>query len=128
MPTAIQPSQSSTKTIAAIIVVSALASALICWLVYFHAPTDVTGTHLLFLPATNALLNALSTVALLAGFYFIRTRQIPKHRAAMLTAFVFSSIFLVSHLTHFSLHGHTTFPRGNPRCCLCATSLTLDMN
>ena len=33
--------------IAAIILVSALASALICWLVYFHAPTDVTGTHLL---------------------------------------------------------------------------------
>ena len=44
-------------TVAAIIVVSALASALICWLVYFHAPTDVAGTHLLFLPATNALLN-----------------------------------------------------------------------
>jgi putative membrane protein len=114
MPTAIQPGQSSAKTIASIIVVSALASALICWLVYFHAPTDVTGTHLLFLPATNALLNALSTVALLAGFYFIRTRQIPRHRAAMLTAFVFSSIFLVSYLTNFTLHGETKFPRGNP--------------
>jgi putative membrane protein len=114
MPTAIRPQQSSGKTIAGIIVVSALASALICWLVYFHAPTDVTGTHLLFLPATNALLNALSTVALLVGFYFIRTRQIPKHRAAMLTAFFFSSIFLVSYLVNFTLHGETKFPRGNP--------------
>ena len=93
MPTAIQPKQSSGKTIAAILVVSAAASAFICWLVYFHAPTDVSGTHLLFLPAVNALLNALSTVALLFGFYFIRTRQIPKHRAAMLTAFFFSSIY-----------------------------------
>jgi putative membrane protein len=114
MPTAIQPKQSSGKTITGIIVVSALASALICWLVYFHAPTDVTGTHLLFLPATNALLNALSTIALLVGFYFIRTRQIPKHRAAMLTAFFFSSIFLVSYLVNFTLHGETRFPRGNP--------------
>jgi putative membrane protein len=114
MPTAIQPKQSSGKTIAGIIVVSALASALICWLVYFHAPTDVTGTHLLFLPATNALLNALSTIALLIGFYFIRTRQIPKHRGAMLTAFFFSSIFLVSYLVNFTLHGETRFPRGNP--------------
>jgi putative membrane protein len=114
MPTAIQPKQSSGKTIAAILVVSAAASAFICWLVYFHAPTDVSGTHLLFLPAVNALLNALSTVALLFGFYFIRTRQIPKHRAAMLTAFFFSSIFLVSYLTNFTLHGETKFPRLNP--------------
>jgi putative membrane protein len=114
MPSAIQHEQSSGKTISAIIVVSALASALICWLVYFHSPTDVTGTHLLFLPATNALLNALSTVALLVGFYFIRTRQIPRHRAAMLTAFFFSSIFLVSYLVNFALHGETKFPRGNP--------------
>jgi putative membrane protein len=115
MPTtAIQPPQSSTRTIAVIIAISALASALICWLVYFHAPSDVTGTHLRFLPFTNAFLNALSTVALLFGFYFIRTRQIPKHRMAMLTAFVFSSIFLVSYLTNFTLHGETKFPRGNP--------------
>jgi putative membrane protein len=102
------------STIVAIILASALASALICWLVYFHAPTDVAGTHLLFLPATNALLNALSTVALLVGFVYIKRREIPKHRAAMLTAFFFSSIFLVSYLVNFTLHGETRFPRGNP--------------
>ena len=32
--------------IATIIAVSVLASAFICWLVYFHTPTDVAGTHL----------------------------------------------------------------------------------
>jgi len=108
------PKGSTSTTIAAIIAVSALASALICWLVYFHAPTDVAGTHLLFLPATNALLNALSTIALLTGFVYIKRREIPKHRAAMLTAFFFSSIFLVSYLVNFTLHGETKFPRGNP--------------
>ena len=36
--------------IAAIIAVSAAASALICYLVYFHAPSDVAGTHLRSLP------------------------------------------------------------------------------
>jgi len=101
-------------TIAAIVAASAVASAFICWLVYFHAPSDVAGTHLLFLPATNAGLNALSTIALLAGFTYIRGREIAKHRAAMLTAFFFSSIFLVSYLVNFSLHGETKFPRGNP--------------
>ena len=109
-----QPAASSGKTIAGIIAVSAAASALICWLVYFHAPADVSGTHLLFLPAVNALLNGLSTLALLVGFWFIKQRAIPKHRAAMLTAFFFSSIFLVSYLVNFTLHGETKFPRGNP--------------
>lgn len=105
---------STGATIGAIIVASALASALICWLVYFHPPTDVARIHLLFLPATNALLNALSTIALLTGFVYIRRRKIPKHRASMLTAFFFSSIFLVSYLVNFTLHGETHFNRFSP--------------
>jgi putative membrane protein len=100
--------------IAGIIVVSALASALICYLVYFHAPSDVTGTQLRSLPFLNAVLNALSTVALVAGFVFIRSRAIGKHRAAMFTAFFFSSIFLVSYLLNFTLHGETHFNRFSP--------------
>jgi putative membrane protein len=100
--------------IAAIIVVSALASALICWLVYFHTPTDVSGTQLRSLPLLNAVLNALSTVALLFGYRFIRARKIPQHRAAMFTAFFFSSIFLVSYLVNFTLHGETHFNRLSP--------------
>ncbi|HEY0263274.1 MAG TPA: DUF420 domain-containing protein [Granulicella sp.] len=97
-----------------IIVVSALASALICYLVYFHAPTDVAGTHLRSLPLLNAVLNGLSTIALVAGFSFIRERHIPKHRAAMFLAFFFSSIFLVSYLVNFTLHGETHFNRLSP--------------
>ena len=97
--------------IAAIIIVSALASALICWLVYFHTPTDVGGAHLRSLPLVNAVLNALSTVALLFGYRFIRARRIAQHRTAMFSAFFFSSIFLVSYLVNFTLHGETHFNR-----------------
>jgi len=97
--------------IAGIIVASALASAFICWLVYFHTPTDVAGTQLRSLPLVNAVLNALSTVALIVGYRFIRAREIAKHRAAMFTAFFFSSIFLVSYLVNFALHGETHFNR-----------------
>lgn len=97
--------------IAGIIVASALASAFICWLVYFHTPTDVAGTQLRSLPLVNAVLNALSTVALIVGYRFIRAREIAKHRAGMFTAFFFSSIFLVSYLVNFALHGETHFNR-----------------
>src|SRR5882757_6638142 len=109
------PKPSSLRTppsvIIGILVVSALASALICWLVYFHAPTDVAGTQLRSLPLVNAVLNALATIAIVAGYRFIRARNIPAHRAAMFTAFFFSSIFLVSYLVNFTLHGETKFNR-----------------
>ena len=113
---AVRPNELRTppSIIATIIVVSALASALICWLVYFHTPTDVAGTQLRSLPLLNAVLNAFSTVALLFGYRFIRARKIPLHRAAMFTAFFFSSIFLVSYLVNFTLHGETHFNRLSP--------------
>jgi len=94
-----------------IVAVSAAASALICWLVYFHAPIDVSGTHLRSLPLVNAILNGLCTIALITGFVFVRSRKIAKHRASMFTAFFFSSIFLVSYLVNFALHGETKFNR-----------------
>lgn len=111
------PRQTGTKTplsaVLAIIAVSIVASAFICWLVYFHAPTDVSGTHLRSLPFLNAVLNALSTIALLFGLFFILRRAIPQHRASMFTAFFFSSIFLVSYLVNFTLHGETKFNRAS---------------
>jgi putative membrane protein len=95
--------------VAAIIGISAVASLFLCWLVYYHAPADVAGTHLLFLPALNALLNALSAIALVTGFYFIRAKRVSKHRAAMFTAFVLSSLFLVTYITNHALHGDMRF-------------------
>ena len=100
--------------IAGIIGVSAAASALICWLVYFHAPTDVAGTHLRWLPMVNAVLNALAAIALVTGFREIRERRILHHRASMSFAFLFSSIFLVCYLVNYTLHGETHLPSPTP--------------
>lgn len=95
--------------VAGIISVSALASAFLAWLVYFHQPADVSGTHLLFLPALNAVLNTLCTIALLFGYRFIRRREITEHRNSMFAAFFFSSLFLVSYITNHALHGDAHF-------------------
>jgi len=97
------------SVVAAIIAISAVASLFLFWLVYFHAPADVTGTHLLFLPALNALFNALSAIALFVGFLFIRSKRIAAHRASMFTAFVFSSLFLAAYITNYALHGEMHF-------------------
>ena len=116
MPAAL-PKVSTLRTpvsvVVGIILVSAAASALICWLVYFHAPTDVAGTQLRSLPLVNAVLNGLATLALVTGFYEIRQRRPLHHRASMFFAFFFSAIFLVSYLVNFALHGETKFNRAN---------------
>lgn len=59
--------------------------------------------YLYIFPHLNATLNATSGIFLITGFYFIRTKQIPKHRACMLTAAGVSSIFLAFYLTHHAL-------------------------
>ncbi|HWA08025.1 MAG TPA: DUF420 domain-containing protein [Opitutaceae bacterium] len=95
--------------VASLIAVSVVASLFLCWLVYYHQPADAAGTRLLFLPAVNALFNGLASVALVVGFLHIRRGRIPAHRAAMILAFVFSSIFLVSYIVNHALHGDALF-------------------
>ncbi|RZK93643.1 MAG: DUF420 domain-containing protein [Hymenobacter sp.] len=60
------------------------------------------GHYLHMLPAVNALLNSLTAVALLVGFYFIRQKNVVAHRAAMLTAFGLGGLFLLSYVAYHS--------------------------
>jgi len=62
------------------------------------------------LPAVDATLNAASAVLLACGFYFIRRKNIPAHRACMLGAFGTSIVFLICYLTYHFYHGVTRFP------------------
>jgi uncharacterized membrane protein YozB (DUF420 family) len=95
--------------IAAILVISAAASAFLFWLIYVH-PAAATSTQYAFLPALNAVLNGLSATALLIGYTFIRGKRIKAHRTAMMTAFWFSTLFLVSYIAHHALHGDVRYP------------------
>ena len=104
----------ATLGVLGILLVSAAATAFLLWLLYVHhAPAEFHG-RLRFLPALNAILNGLSAIALTTGFVYIRRREIAKHRAAMMTAFVFSSIFLVSYIVNHAVHGDTLYPANNP--------------
>jgi putative membrane protein len=95
--------------IAAIVGVSVVASLFLFWLIYFHPPADLAGTQLAFLPALDAVLNALAAIALVVGFTFIRSGNVGAHRASMFTAFVFSSVFLAAYITNYALHGEMHF-------------------
>lgn len=96
--------------IAAILAISAAATLFLFWLIYVHPASDAASTRLAFLPALNAVLNGLSATALLIGFTLIRARRIAAHRASMMTAFAFSTLFLVSYILHHALHGDVRYP------------------
>jgi len=66
------------------------------------------------LPALNACLNAIATLWLIAGYYFIRQRRIDAHRRAMLGAFATSTLFLVSYLVYHAQAGSRPFPGQGP--------------
>ena len=63
-----------------------------------------------WLPIVDATLNATSAVLLVCGFFFIRHKNIPAHRACMLSAFGTSLLFLCCYLTYHYFHGVTRFP------------------
>lgn len=116
MPTATsspKPKQSLSLPVAVILGISLLATLFLFWLIYVHPASDAAAQHYTFLPNLNALLNGLSAIALCVGFYFIRHRRITAHRNSMLTALVFSSLFLVSYIANHALHGDTLYPVHN---------------
>jgi putative membrane protein len=48
----------------------------------------------------NAILNSAAFVLLMAGFVFIKRKNIAAHRACMISALVVSAAFLISYLTY----------------------------
>jgi putative membrane protein len=102
-------SNTTRPAIAAILAISVAATVFLFWLIYIH-PAAASNSQYAFLPALNALLNGLSAVALLIGYSFIKARRIAAHRAAMITAFGFSTLFLVSYILHHALHGDVRYP------------------
>lgn len=61
------------------------------------------------LPHLNAALNALAGILLVAGFTFIRRRNIQAHRACMLSAFATSAVFLTSYVIYHAQIGSQPF-------------------
>jgi putative membrane protein len=66
------------------------------------------------LATLDAILNAAALICLCAGYYFIRKKQIQRHRRAMLTAFVLSIGFLITYLAHHALDGSVPFRHPGP--------------
>ena len=96
--------------IGGIVALSVVATLFLFWLLFARQAPPQFARSLLFLPKLNALFNGLSAVSLCAGFYFILHRRVVAHQRSMMTAFVFSTLFLISYILHHALHGDVRFP------------------
>src|SRR5580698_8842925 len=101
-----QSAESIRKPFPAIVGLSAAIAAFLIWLIYFKgkvaAPDWVAA-----LPAANASFNSLSALCLILGYVNIRSGKRATHKRFMLTATVFSGLFLISYITYHFFHGDT---------------------
>src|ERR1700722_11188289 len=114
VPGSMEQTQTNLRAaLGSIVVVSAAAVSFLLWLLYLHqAPTQFAGKYV-FLPALNAIFNGLSAIALCTGLYFIKKRDRKAHRATMLLAFGFSSLFLVIYIVNHAPYHARRAPAGN---------------
>ena len=103
------PAETIRKPFPAIVALSAGIATFLIWLIYFKgrvAAPDWVAT----LPAANATFNSLSALCLVMGYINIRRGNRATHKRFMLSATVFSALFLVSYITYHFFHGDTRFP------------------
>ncbi|MCB2407553.1 DUF420 domain-containing protein [Hymenobacter lucidus] len=103
------PAGSNARIKTIMLILAAVVPLLVAVLHYFPESFRIPGAQVKFLPALNAVLNSLTAVCLLLGFYFIRQKQVLKHRAMMGTAFLLGSLFLVSYVVYHSQVASTKF-------------------
>lgn len=89
-------------------IVSTAAVALIAFLLR-RDPSRVVTVDLSFVPALNAVFNALSASCLIAGWVAIRRRAVQVHRLFMVAAFACSTLFLAGYLSYHYVHGDTRY-------------------
>lgn len=98
------------KAIATILIVSGVAFLFLLYLLYVNDSAGASVRWVQELPALNAFLNSLSTILILSGYTAIRKRKYKVHMRFMLTAFITSSLFLISYLVYHHYAGDTPFP------------------
>ncbi|WP_299458886.1 DUF420 domain-containing protein [uncultured Microscilla sp.] len=86
--------------------VSILIPLVVAVLFYLQRKMGGLGNlNVSFLPHLNAILNSATFICLIGGFVSIKNKKEQYHRVFMMTAFVLSSLFLVSYVIYHS-QGH----------------------
>ena len=84
-----------------IYIFSIVITLAIAFLILGPRPEGMEGTlDVSALPRVNALINTTSTLLLLLALWFIKRKEIQKHKITMLCAFATESLFLVTYVIY----------------------------
>ncbi|QHL87092.1 DUF420 domain-containing protein [Nibribacter ruber] len=89
-----------TKYLVLIAILSVVVPLLVTFLLFMPQTGKLGDIDVSFLPQLHAVINSLTAVALVVGYYFIKQQNRRYHRFAMTTAFVLSICFLVSYVLY----------------------------
>ncbi|WP_266362287.1 DUF420 domain-containing protein [Tellurirhabdus rosea] len=100
--------QQNQKTERLITILSAAIPVVVAILLGIRQKVDL-GEWTTVLPHLNGVINSVTTITLLLGYYFIRQKNITAHRAMMLTSFALGSLFLVTYVLYHLSNESTPF-------------------
>jgi putative membrane protein len=98
-----------TRYLLLIAILSVVVPLLVAFLLFMPQTGKLGDLNVSFLPKLHAVLNSLTAIALIVGYYFIKNGNRRNHRFAMTTAFVLSAFFLISYVTYHYQAAPTTF-------------------
>ncbi len=90
-------------------ILSVAIPLVVAMLLFMPSKLDIGETWISFLPHLNGVLNAATSLTLVAGLIFIKRKKISYHRVAMLSSFVLGSIFLISYVIYHASAASTVF-------------------
>lgn len=92
-----------------IAILSVVVPLLIAVLMFMPQTGKLGDLNVSFLPKLHAVLNSLTAISLMIGYYQIKNNNRRRHRFAMTTAFVLSAFFLISYVTYHYQAAPTSF-------------------
>lgn len=81
-------------------VLSVVIPLLVAFLLFFPQTGNLGNLNVAILPTLNAILNTTTFICLWMGYFFIKKRKKKQHILMMVSAFVFSSLFLISYVIY----------------------------
>jgi putative membrane protein len=104
-----QISAENQKMLKWITVIAVIIPIVVAILLFMPSKLQVNSDWVYFLPHLNAVINSASTVFLLLGLVFIKSKKIELHRASMTAAMVTGAFFLVSYVVYHAAAESTPF-------------------
>lgn len=92
------------------ILISILVPMVVAVLLFLpKGDTSAVSPWIFSLPFYNTIINTITALLLMSGYYFVRTGKITSHKVCMTGAFILGSVFLIFYVIYHSNAPSTKF-------------------